>query len=290
MKYGLNTSAEELSISKPVSGGTTVKTHDTKWLLEPVGAATENASGATYQRPLRLKLTAFNDGLWATSFCVPYDITLPEGVDAYTSGTREGVEGGLHYHGTLTLNKIDGTIPAGTPVIVKTQTEKVDQANGNTIIITVPNQVATKRVDDGFFKVQYMTGEVDHTFINKEKVGVFGKSAGNPIIYLNASRNYDNVKDNHFLAHHKMYVIIDDQVVQQTGAKGLTLVFDDTVIDNGEGDATGIDEVENENSDSHRTVEDDTIYDIQGRKVERITKPGIYIRNGKKFVVRRGQY
>ena len=67
-------------------------------------------------------------------------------------------------------------------------------------------------------------------------------------------------------------------------AKGFTLSFDETPLTNE--DVTGVDVVGNEEINKNN----DTIYDIQGRKVEYISRPGIYIRNGKKFVVRKGQY
>lgn len=282
LKYGLNTEADELSVSSGVSSGSTVKTHDTKWLLEPVGTTATNAAGNVYQHALRLKLTSFNDNIMATSFCVPYDITLPEGVNAYESGVKEDVEGGMHYHGTLSLNKIEGNIPAGTPVIIKTTKDKVDVYNA--IEILVPSIDPSTRTDNGFFSINYLTGVIDHVFVGKETVCVFGKSGGKPIIYRNASKDYDGLKDNHFLAHHKIYVILTDEAVAQMAAKGFTLSFDETPLTNE--DVTGVDVVGNEEINKNN----DTIYDIQGRKVEYISRPGIYIRNGKKFVVRKGQY
>ena len=290
LKYGLNTEAKELNIASGISSGATVKTHDTKWLLEPVGTTADNASGNVYQHALRLKLTSFNDDVWSTTFSVPYDIKLPEGVEAYyCGGSPQGVPGGNAYHGTLELTQIAAgeTIPAGTPVIVKTTTQYVDAANGNSIVVTVPYQASSAKVGNEFFVPKYLTGEVDHTFVNNERVFVYGKVKGNPTFAVNATRDYDGQKNNRFTSHNKLYIILNNDAVKDAQAKGFTLVFGGTTI---EGDLTGIDEVENDNSDNRRTVDDDTIYDIQGRKVERITQPGIYIRNGKKFVVRRGQY
>ena len=46
------------------------------------------------------------------------------------------------------------------------------------------------------------------------------------------------------------------------------------------GGATGIDDVE----DEVETIE--TIYDLQGRRLDEITHPGVYIVNGRKVVVK----
>ena len=62
-----------------------------------------------------------------------------------------------------------------------------------------------------------------------------------------------------------------------SSAKGMMFEFDDTQW----GDATGI-----ENINDQRQYDTDAIYDLQGRKIERITRPGIYIINGRKEVVK----
>jgi hypothetical protein len=43
---------------------------------------------------------------------------------------------------------------------------------------------------------------------------------------------------------------------------------------------TGIESIQDSNK------RDDVVYDLTGRRIERITTPGIYIRNGKKVYVR----
>ena len=42
---------------------------------------------------------------------------------------------------------------------------------------------------------------------------------------------------------------------------------------------TGVDDIE-------ISTKDDAIYDLSGRKIEKITHPGIYIKNGKKVMIK----
>ena len=59
---------------------------------------------------------------------------------------------------------------------------------------------------------------------------------------------------------------------QPAGAPELTIVID--------GETTGISEIER-----MRNVDNENVYDLQGRKVQKPSKEGIYIQNGRKVVI-----
>ena len=69
------------------------------------------------------------------------------------------------------------------------------------------------------------------------------------------------------LGANKAYLKLEEEVAE------IKVRFEDE-------DATGIDDVFSEESD------DAPIYDLTGRKVNDTSKPGIYIKNGKKYIVR----
>jgi hypothetical protein len=78
-----------------------------------------------------------------------------------------------------------------------------------------------------------------------------------------------------------MYLLLtNDQI--DAASKGLPIPVD---YDIEEPVATGI-----KDATAQGSKQDGVIYDLLGRKVERITRPGVYIRNGKKFVVKKGEY
>lgn len=52
-----------------------------------------------------------------------------------------------------------------------------------------------------------------------------------------------------------------------------------TILNEAEEIITGVDGVETD-------TKSDVIYDLSGRKIEKITQPGIYIKNGKKVMTK----
>ena len=286
LKYGLNTEAKELNIASGVSSGATVKTHDTKWLLEPVGATATNEAGTAYQHTLKVKVNNASGNSYA-SLCLPFNWSTSEGMTAST-GVVEGQVGGssgtqTHYHGTFTMQPIEGgKVKANQPVIIKIATTAV--TNG-CVEINLDEEVPTPVEQGMIIKGLYLTQEIELTQEDenqKKKVFSFGGVAnGNPKFMLNAVKDYTNAKNNLFMPHHKMYLLLtNDQT--DAASKGLPIPVD---YDIEEPIATGI-----KDATAQGSKQDGVIYDLLGRKVERITRPGVYIRNGKKFVVKKGEY
>ena len=324
MKYGLNATANELNISEGVYQGATVKTHDTKWVLEPVGTTTANAAGVEYQHPLKVKLSHMGSQDYFTSVCFPFDVTLPRGAYAYScqgnvmsTGDEQVIDGQKYRQ--LNIVQIAGedmetvskdwevksnnqVIPAGVPALLYADGNAlldggVVGGSGNTVIVPLilggefttegtTEQTASvlNSLKNSPLKYSYLTGELTNEEITgDELVFVFGKFNGKLGFMRNANLDYTGVKNNRFLLHNKIYYLYDP-TPSGSSANFVTIGFGeglqipDPVVD-------GVEEVIAP-ADVKR-YEHDAIYDLQGRRVPRITQPGIYIINGRKVAVKR---
>jgi hypothetical protein len=276
MKYGLNAAGVELNVYE---GAHEARIHDTKWLLEPVGSSTgnTNAAGVTYRRPLRLKMNKGGDNNYYSTIYLPFNITLPTGVTASVGKTKEISHiSGEYYKGTFTMTDVDGTtLNAGTPALIKTTEDKVTDGQ---IELTIENGVTWNNDDNPLLSGTCLTQELPTLTGNDKLVLVFGQSKGVPGFYRNAAKDYSGVANNLFVGHNKLYFVLTEEQASHL-SKGLPITFDIF----GDDTATDIDKVD---TDKGNKPDDDTVYDLLGRKVEHINQPGIYIRNGKKFVVK----
>lgn len=278
LKYGLNTEAKELNIASGVSSGATVKTHDTKWLLEPVGATATNEAGVTYRRPLKVKVSAMSDGYSYSTLCLPFSYTLADGIVAQKGEIKGGIvqANGPHFHGTFELSAVEGPVKANEPVVIKAPTSSVVGGSVEVVLSNTTEYAQENALIKGVNLTQVL-GELD----SKQKVFTLGKKNNQPQFLVNAIKDYDSKSNNLFVNHNKIFLILTNEQADAL-ARGLSVVVD---YDIDEEITTSI----SETSTTGRNDEG-TIYDLSGRKVTRITQPGVYIRNGKKFVVRRGQY
>ena len=284
MKYGINDTTDELNISNGIVDGETIYTHDTKWLLEPVGATATNEAGVTYSRPLKVKVSALADGNSYTVFCAPFAYTLPDAVTAQTgsvTGEAKDTPYGKYFYGKFAITELEKgeVVPAGQPVIFKVQS--ADAPSGYIELSLNASAPQADIVADDLIKGTYLTLD-DIDVPQGKKVYILGGKSGKPVFRQNAQKDYNNQSNNQCLPHNKMYLLL---TLEEADALSRGQSIDFSYVLEEENIATGI-----ESSSSSARSGDDTIYDLQGRKVERITQPGVYIRNGKKFVVRRGQY
>ena len=279
LKYGLNTEAKELNIASGVSSGATVKTHDTKWLLEPVGATATNEAGTAYQHTLKVKVSAMSDGYSYSTLCLPFSYTLADGIVAQKGEIKGGIvqENGPHFHGTFELSAVEGPVKANEPVVIKAPTSSVV---GGSVEVVLSNTTEYAE-ENAVIKGVNLTQVLDELDDSKKKVFTLGSNRGKPQFRVNAVKDYTNVANNLFVNHNKIFLVLTNEQADAL-ARGLSVVVD---YDIDEEITTSI----SETSTTGRNDEG-TIYDLSGRKVTRITQPGVYIRNGKKFVVRRGQY
>ncbi|MBO6217060.1 MAG: hypothetical protein J6N73_05365 [Prevotella sp.] len=279
LKYGLNTGADELSVASGISSGNTVKTHDTKWLLEPVGTTATNAAGNVYQHALKVKVSAMSDGYSYSTLCLPFNYTLSDDIIAQTGTTvpDESYAGSQHYHGTFELQNVTGSVKAGQPIIIKASTSAV--TNGYIeVLLSADNP--TVAVEDPVIKGVYLTQVLDELDNDAQKVFILGPKNKIAQFRVNAQKDYNNVANNLFVNHNKLYMVLtNEQASALSSGKAIEVDFD---LDSLPTDIDNVEQTEQQDNGD--------IYDLQGRRVEHINRPGIYIRNGKKFVVRRGQY
>lgn len=163
------------------------------------------------------------------------------------------------------------------PVVIKAPTSSVV---GGSVEVVLSNTTEYAE-PNALIKGVNLTQVLDELADSKQKVFTLGKKNNQPQFLVNAIKDYDSKSNNLFVNHNKIFLILTNEQANDM-AKGLPVTVDYAVE---EDITTGVNDAVSASRHS-----DNTIYDLQGRKVDRITHPGVYIRNGKKFVVKRGQY
>ena len=153
---------------------------------------------------------------------------------------------------TLRLSPIEGNIPAGTPVVFKYNTGVED---GNVFLQVVTDETAAPSQD---LKGSYVTLPKSSAEANKV-VYTLQQIGGNTGFYQYSGANIQGFR---------AYLSLNNAVA--AGAIGLE--FDNAV--------TGIDAIEFDDD-----VKQSNIYDLSGRRVNRMTK-GMYIVNGQKVLIK----
>lgn len=186
---------------------------------------------------------------WATMY-LGYAVYVPENVNVYAV---TGVENGY-----VTKSQLEGVIPANTGVLLN-----------NAGTYTFKKAIATE-----FANVEgnLMNGSVEDTYVEGTAYVLANHTEAGVGMYK-AELNKDaegNEGTTHFLNNAgKAYLVLP--------AASETVAFYGLDWDG----TTGIENVEVENADAVKGI-----YDLTGRKIDTITKAGIYIINGKKTLVR----
>ncbi|MGN1213344.1 MAG: hypothetical protein ACI4TR_00460, partial [Bacteroidaceae bacterium] len=196
-----------------------------------------------------LPLTIGTNG-WAT-FSAPVNVALPaEGTKAFYVKSGNQIE-----NNALTLDDVEGNIPANQGVIIK-------GTQGDVINITILEDAVTTADLTG----NQLVANVDaNSITGTESDEIYAFAT------YQSKTGFMKLKTTITLGGHKCYL----NLTNSTGSSSfLSLVVDD------EDDLTGAESIEAE------TQEKAPVYDLFGRKVNETRKGGLYIRNGKKFIAK----
>ena len=245
-----------------------------------------------------------------SSYYVPVELQIPEGITAYilyadkvttensdmNVVTEQAHEAGYDVFCLMAIK--GGILPAATPVLLKAKEAKTYhfKINYEPTITSEEAKRATYTYKEGFEDIDNLlkgTHETDfieevdnathYVLANKQSRGVAMykmtmKNLGNYTSY-NYTHNYTGTfaKKVFLNSAHRAYLPFS--TTSQPASAYLFSVRKDMF----EG-TTGIDGVVNEELNGSKFKGD--VYDIQGRKVEKITEPGMYIVNGQTILVK----
>lgn len=188
---------------------------------------------------------------WA-SVCMPFAVTLPEGVKAYKATDCQ--------NNSMTLTEITGTIPAGTGFLL------TGEAKDYMLTIATDEQV-TADVSGNLLK----GATAKRLGFSEGETFALGKSSNGAVFKKNGLKDA-NKNNKGYVPANKAYILSTDLNPAAQAAAMLQFNFGDNT--------TGIDGVEVDN-------EKETIYyDLNGRRVLYPTQ-GVYVTNtGKKVFIR----
>lgn len=272
-----------------------------KWVLKEVTADDDSYFGIKASSKFQGL-----DGHYYSTLCVdfPIDVTKCSSTLHFYSvdgnlgeaETREYSDGQKWTYRFITLNEITDVVPAGLPVIVETEST---EASSNRIVPVVSNKTyegttllkgiffnagksnasdsygsVIENIMENLFDYKYdnMSDALNHRYgisydATKQKIFTLQKNAAdthNPMGFY----HYTGTS----LTHNKAFMVIDNSAVP-AGAK-IFLGYQG-------GTTTGIEDVNTDATQQHT----DAIYDLQGRRVAKPMKGGIYIINGKKVLI-----
>ena len=188
---------------------------------------------------------------YATLFYSDKNLSAPEGIKAYTATVANG---------EITLNEISGAIPAGTAVILRTESKLSETTDFRFTEVVEAEAIDADNMLEGSDEAETVSGEGFKFYMLSLNAASEENSIG---FYFDKNSNGGTQLKN---GAHKAYLVVPEE----EAAKGYSF----------RGDATAIEGlIVNEKFDANE------VYDLQGRRVV-CTAKGIYIVNGKKIVVK----
>lgn len=188
---------------------------------------------------------------YATIFYGDKNLSAPEGIKAYTATVANG---------EITLHEISGAVPAGTAVVLRTDSKLNETTDFEFRIVDEAEDIEADNMLKGSDEATTVSGAGFKYYM----LSLNGDSEPGSIgFYFDSDSNGGTQLKN---GAHKAYLAVPEV----EAAKGYPFG----------GDATGIEGLNVNDNDNVNEV-----YDLQGRRVVRPAK-GIYIVNGKKIVVK----
>ena len=222
------------------------------WSAEANNASTWTIDEATDLNDIAYSITLADveNGYGYATLYLNYPVEIPSGINAYRAS--EIVEDSW-----IHMEEVTGIIPARTAVVLYGRagvyTLKYSNSNAqqpaNLLKGTLWKEVISKEESSKYYVL------ANHS---EKGVGMYTPT--------NGSENEGEFTNN----ANKAYLYLE-----QPAPQAASFAFRGII-----GGTTDIDEVENENEEAK------AIFDLQGRKLNAITKPGLYIVNGKKVLVK----
>ena len=238
--------------------GSTLPLHAQQNYSHVVGWSAGLTSGsAWYIKEVSLfkQSVTITDAKFAT-LCLNYSVTVPTGVTAYYV-TASGINGTV-----ATLTEVGSVIPANTAVILNGEA-----GTYNFVYTTNVNANASTIAADNKLQGTLVNGYIAAGTSTCYALAVVNNKVGLYQVTLNVDGT-GATGTTHFLNNaNKAYM----SVATGSGIKGFTFKLNDP---------TGIE---------MNTVEqkDNSIFDLTGRRVEKVTSTGLYIVNGKKIFIKK---
>ena len=186
-----------------------------------------------------------------------YATEIPEGVEVYTAKEVDGI--------WLKMEQIEGVLPANTAVIVKAPADTYTFVQTTAVAPVITDNLLMGSAEDAYIDVPSNSKAFVLSMVDSE-VGMYPAE-------LTDGRFLNNANKAYLLLDGKKLGLSDEELDTSVGGAQLSLRFHF-------GGATGVDKVQTESDVNHAT------YDLYGRKVNKITTPGLYIINGKKVWVK----
>ena len=202
-----------------------------------------------------------------------------EGTDTY----YEKGEYALYCQSIDDFQKVDAWksskryIPAATPVLFRSKSGMTE------VSYTIPTDAPSTDNEELRITENMLEGTYVKKSDSRENVLIFGKEAyyiDNEYKYTGRVGLFPRYSTEAKLTNNKIYYVQPDHSVDQqqqtsaNNARGVLFAFEEV-----EETATGISNI--------KSAQEDAIYDLQGRKLDQVTKPGLYIINGRKVVIKK---
>ncbi len=195
-----------------------------------------------------IKVSAQIGDEYVGTFSAPFATTVPAGVEAYTITGKNDNGYAVLSEQPLTAGTV---IPANEGVLLVSQTEKTDAYTLPTTATATESLFTNNLLEAG-------TGAAVDAATTAYILAAGGESVG-------------------------FYQLNDDDRIVARGKAYLAGLQSGAVVKlNFGGNLTGIDAVDN----GELTIDNAPVYDLSGRVVANPTKGGVYIKNGKKFIVK----
>lgn len=258
---------------KEVSGGASITntgTETTKWIVEEI----KNPESTVYYivPSLSSSSVANPDSRAYASLYLGFNATTPAGVDAWVVNSINTID-------QLEMENVNGIVPAEEGVILTSASPMSNQKFYYSATPSTVNATGNILLGTAYTKLERCEDDYNIYMLGKKNDRIAMYWA-----YENRDADGNKVTDDNGSTEHnesgyvqcnanKSYLKFGQN---NQSAPALYAFFFD-------GDATGIDDITAADAASENNS---GVYDLQGRKLERVTEPGIYIVNGKKVFVR----